>query len=87
MDSDVLAELPSLIPMRRTGMSTSRRLDFDLENLPMDVFDIVDSGLTVESLTAGHGMAENGASCSAPGGGCSGCSGTTWDCCCSCGTD
>jgi hypothetical protein len=73
--------------MRRTGMSTSHRLDFDLENLPMDVFDIVDSGLMIESLTAGHGMAENGASCAAPGGGCSGCSGTTWDCCCSCGTD
>ncbi|TDD12916.1 GE37468 family thiazolyl peptide [Nonomuraea diastatica] len=28
----------------------------------MDVFDLADSGLTVESLTAGHGMAENGAS-------------------------
>jgi Thiopeptide-type bacteriocin precursor len=43
-------------------MSVSKKLDFDLENLPMDVFDLVDSGLTVESLTAGHGMTENGAS-------------------------
>ncbi|TDD12915.1 GE37468 family thiazolyl peptide [Nonomuraea diastatica] len=28
----------------------------------MDVFDLTDSGLTIESLTAGHGMTENGAS-------------------------
>lgn len=44
-------------------MSVSEKLDFDLENLPMDVFDLVDSGLTLESLTAGHGMPETGASC------------------------
>lgn len=44
-------------------MSVSEKLDFDLENLPIDVFDLVDSGLTVESLTAGHGMPETGASC------------------------
>jgi hypothetical protein len=69
-------------------MGSSERLDFDLENLPMDVFDVIDSGLTIESLTAGHGMAENGASCNAncsgANCGCSGCSGTTLDCCCSC---
>lgn len=74
-------------PMRRAVMGSSERLDFDLESLPMDVFDVVDSGLTIESLTAGHGMAENGASCQASCGetcGCSACSGTYWDCCCSC---
>ncbi|RVX44164.1 hypothetical protein EDD27_6887 [Nonomuraea polychroma] len=43
-------------------MSVSQGLDFSLENLPVDVFDLADSGLTVESLTAGHGMAEIGAS-------------------------
>jgi Thiopeptide-type bacteriocin precursor len=43
-------------------MSVSQKLEFDLEDLPMDVFDLIDSGLTIESLTAGHGMIENGAS-------------------------
>jgi hypothetical protein len=28
----------------------------DLNDLPMDVFELADRGLTVESLTAGHGM-------------------------------
>jgi hypothetical protein len=54
---------------------------FDLRELPMDVFQLADRGLTVESLTAGHGMAENeassssfcsgGGSCSCGGGSCS----------------
>ena len=47
-------------------MSVSRQLDVDLESLPMDVFDLADSGLTVESLTAGHGMAEIGGQAYAP---------------------
>ncbi|MCA2225179.1 thiomuracin/GE37468 family thiazolyl RiPP peptide [Nonomuraea aurantiaca] len=47
-------------------MSISQKLDFDLKNLPMDVFDLADSGLAIESLTAGHGMAENGASVLCP---------------------
>lgn len=42
--------------------NTSQKLDFDLKGLPMDVFDLADSGLTVQSLTAGHGMPEYGAS-------------------------
>lgn len=42
--------------------NTSQKLDFDLADLPMDVFDLADSGLTVQSLTAGHGMPEYGAS-------------------------
>ncbi|MCC5579620.1 MULTISPECIES: thiomuracin/GE37468 family thiazolyl RiPP peptide [Microtetraspora] len=43
-------------------MGASKALDFDLENLPMDVFELADSGLTIESLTAGHGLVEGGAS-------------------------
>ncbi|MEN3613816.1 thiomuracin/GE37468 family thiazolyl RiPP peptide [Plantactinospora sp. ZYX-F-223] len=43
-------------------MNTSDDLDFDLQDLPMDVFDLAESGLTIESLTAGHGMPEHGAS-------------------------
>jgi hypothetical protein len=59
-------------------VSVSGKLDFDLGNLPMDVFDLADSGLTVESLTAGHGMPENGASsacsCFVCGSSCTSCS-------------
>jgi len=36
---------------------------FRLDDLPVDVFEVGGSGLTVESLTGGHGMAETGASC------------------------
>jgi hypothetical protein len=41
---------------------TVRRLDFDIESLPVDVFELTGAGLEVESLTAGHGILENGAS-------------------------
>jgi len=51
-----------------------KALEFDLEELPMDVFDLADSGLKIDSLTAGHGMVENGAS-SSPSFLCSCCSG------------
>nr|QEO73578.1 hypothetical protein [uncultured bacterium] len=84
MDSGVLTGLPFADDHEENRNEHFPTVAFDLGNLPVDVFDVVDSGLTVESLTAGHGMAENGASCAV---GCSGCSGTTWDCCCSCGTD
>ncbi|MFC4585744.1 thiomuracin/GE37468 family thiazolyl RiPP peptide [Sphaerisporangium corydalis] len=47
-------------------MSVSRKLDFDLENLPVDVFELGASGLVVESLTSGHGMGEMGASTVSP---------------------
>jgi hypothetical protein len=43
-------------------MDVTTEPDFDLDDLPVDVFDLEGSGLTVESLTAGHGMAELGAS-------------------------
>ncbi|HKN55140.1 MAG TPA: thiomuracin/GE37468 family thiazolyl RiPP peptide [Amycolatopsis sp.] len=39
--------------------------NLNLDDLPVDVFD-VDGGLTVESLTGGHGMTELGASCVGP---------------------
>lgn len=52
----------------------SRGLGLAVEDLPLDVFDLVDSGLEVESLTAGHGMTENGASTG----------GDTGGICCSC---
>ncbi|MFI6596586.1 thiomuracin/GE37468 family thiazolyl RiPP peptide [Nonomuraea sp. NPDC050536] len=35
----------------------------DLNDLPMDVFELPEAGTAVESLTAGHGMTEVGASC------------------------
>ena len=44
-------------------MKDERFGPIDVEDLPMDVFEVADGGLTVESLTAGHGMTEMGASC------------------------
>jgi hypothetical protein len=49
----------------------SAELDFDFEDLPLDVFELADRGLTVESLTAGHGLVENGASFPSCGSSCS----------------
>ncbi len=43
-------------------MSISSQLDFDLSAVPTDVFDLADDGLTLETLTEGHGMPENLAS-------------------------
>jgi hypothetical protein len=43
-------------------MSVSKDLDLELDNLPVDLFDLDGSGLAIESLTSGHGMAELGAS-------------------------
>lgn len=40
--------------------------DLQLDDLPVDVFEVGGSGLTVESLTGGHGMTETGASCLCP---------------------
>jgi hypothetical protein len=42
--------------------------NFQLDDLPVDVFDVDGGGLTVESLTGGHGMTETGASgvCNCP---------------------
>ncbi|MFB8087469.1 thiomuracin/GE37468 family thiazolyl RiPP peptide [Streptomyces sp. NPDC055992] len=46
-------------------------LEFNLDDIPADVFELADSGLTVESLTSGHGLAENGASAPSCGSSCS----------------
>lgn len=37
--------------------------ELNLDDLPMDVFELAEGGAAVESLTAGHGMPEVGASC------------------------
>jgi hypothetical protein len=40
-----------------------KTLAYDLDSLAVDVFELVDSGMTVESLTGGHAMTEVAASC------------------------
>ena len=44
---------------------------FDLDDLPVEVFELEDGGLMVESLTAGHGLVETGASFPSCGSSCS----------------
>ncbi|MBB4966648.1 thiomuracin/GE37468 family thiazolyl RiPP peptide [Saccharothrix violaceirubra] len=44
-------------------MKNENGLGLNLDDLPLDVFDLADGDLSVESLTAGHGMPEVGASC------------------------
>ena len=39
-------------------MSISKQVASDLDDLPLDVFELAGSALTVESLTADHGMTE-----------------------------
>jgi hypothetical protein len=43
-------------------MNQTAQLNFDLDDLPVDVFDLDGTGLTIDSLTAGHGMGELNAS-------------------------
>jgi hypothetical protein len=43
-------------------MSGSENLEFDLDDLPIDVFELDNSGLSIESLTTGHGLLENSTS-------------------------
>ena len=45
-------------------MSISQQLELELDAALVDVFDLDDAGLTVESLTDGYGLTENGASSS-----------------------
>ncbi|BCL12311.1 thiomuracin/GE37468 family thiazolyl RiPP peptide [Micromonospora sagamiensis] len=45
--------------------------EFDVDDLPLSVFELADGGMTVESLTAGHGLVENGASWPSCGSSCS----------------
>jgi len=44
-------------------MSVGQKVALDLNDLPMDVFELTGQGLVVESLTAGHGTTQMGASC------------------------
>jgi len=44
-------------------MDVEQRVDFDLNDLPLDIFELADQGLEVESLTAGHGITRMAASC------------------------
>jgi hypothetical protein len=37
-------------------MAVDTQVALDLDDLPMDVLELTDQGLAVESLTAGHGM-------------------------------
>jgi hypothetical protein len=43
-------------------MSVDQKVALGLDDLPMDVFELVDQGLAVESLTVGHGVTEMAAS-------------------------
>ncbi|MEV1243857.1 thiomuracin/GE37468 family thiazolyl RiPP peptide [Nonomuraea sp. NPDC050022] len=57
-------------------MPPDQTLDFDVHDLPMDVFDLTVSGLEVQTLTLGRGM-DVVASCCGPTRcivGCGGCS-------------
>jgi hypothetical protein len=42
---------------RMPVMAVDQRVALNLEDLPMDVFELGDQGLAVESLTAGHDTA------------------------------
>jgi hypothetical protein len=44
-------------------MGNSQPTKLNLEDLPIDIFEVADIGLSSRSLTAGHGMTEVGASC------------------------
>ncbi|MBN9741348.1 GE37468 family thiazolyl peptide [Amycolatopsis sp. A1MSW2902] len=53
----------------------------EFDDLPLDVFDLIDSESSVESLTSGHGLTEIGAStCYGQSNCCSFC------CCAGCGS-
>jgi hypothetical protein len=45
-------------------MAVDQMVALDLDDLPIDLFELADQGLTVESLTAGHGTTEMVTLCS-----------------------
>jgi hypothetical protein len=45
-------------------MGIDLRVALDVDDLPMDVFELADQGLEVESLTASHGTTKMAACCS-----------------------
>ena len=57
-------------------MSVDQKVALNLDDLQLDVFELTDQGMVVESLTAGHGTIKMSASC-ADDGQCS-------CCCCGC---
>ncbi|MGR6919257.1 thiomuracin/GE37468 family thiazolyl RiPP peptide [[Actinomadura] parvosata] len=57
-------------------MSVSKKLDLSLDGLPLDAFDLADTDLSAESLTAGHGVMDQAASCT----GCCSCSTSATSC-------
>jgi hypothetical protein len=61
-------------------MAVDQMVALNLDDLPMDVFELADQGMEVESLTAGHGMTQMAASCS-PNSSC--CCVSCACCCCS----
>jgi hypothetical protein len=63
----------SFDPASQRSRSAFAALNFHLDDMPVDVFEVDGSGLTVESLTGGHGMTEAGASCTLSRGVCFGC--------------
>jgi hypothetical protein len=44
-------------------MAVDTRVALDLDDLPIDVFELADQGFPVESLTTGHGGTTMAASC------------------------
>ena len=61
-------------------MSVGQKVALDLDDLPMDVFELANQGLVVESLTAGHGATKMTAS---SGDGTCSCCLSCFCCCCS----
>jgi len=55
-------------------MAVDTRVTLDLDDLPMDVFELTEQGLVVESLTTGHGTTPADASSFI-------CSGSICSCC------
>jgi hypothetical protein len=71
----------SLDPASQRSAGAFAALNFELNDLPVDVFEVGGGGLTVESLTGGHGMNETG------GSSCGGCPNPPFICICSCGQE
>lgn len=74
--------------MRHDEGTRVQKIALDIDDLPVNVFDLKANGLEVEQLTFGHGMTEQAASSigfSCSSGGCSACSGSGGGGCGGCG--
>jgi hypothetical protein len=56
-------------------MSVEQRVALDLDDLPIDIFELADQGLAVESLTTGHAITKMAAASLCP---------VACSCCCCC---